>query len=181
MVEFGSQVTIGMVEGKTITQAVMSVDKSDIAVAAVAGAATGGISLLRNAGTATKVAIAVGEDVIKTRTGERRAAVSGTGIVISVGTSGFGETAAGIAKKAAQNTDVARSLRQQASRAENIANSGRARESQTRRAQQARAAATNYGGGNVANSVQNVGQGATSTAAQAAEKRRQQAQQRKKE
>ncbi|MCL4213239.1 MAG: hypothetical protein KJZ74_04935 [Gemmatimonadales bacterium] len=143
---FGVELASQLVQGKGI-------DGKDLLVATAAGAATAGFSALRVGGSLARASINaagnVAEEALKAKIG--RTEEYGLADVVSDGTVGlfFGGVAE-LGSATAKRSDTGRELVRQARRAERIAEDGRPRPSQTRRAQQARQEAERYGEGAVA-------------------------------
>jgi RHS repeat-associated protein len=159
VVELGSQITVSMaVKNMSFGEAISNVDLADVGVAAGVGLMTGGLSSLKSVGTLAKIGISAAGDAaegaIKANVGEGPPSeytiengVLDASVAIVAGS--IGE----VGKEVAQMTGKAKELNKTAQKSENVANKGRPREAQTKRAAAARKAAQTYGEGNVATTV----------------------------
>ncbi|MDD5703237.1 MAG: RHS repeat-associated core domain-containing protein [Dehalococcoidales bacterium] len=170
--EAGSQVVESMHNGQTFSEACSSIDKSDVMIAAGAGAITGGLSAVNAVSTAVKiakvgvsVATNIGEGAVKAGTGSNTEQY-GIGDALVDGTLGAaGELGGILGKKAAQasNTQTLKTLKNDARKAANTAAKGRPRPAQTASAVATQKKVDNYGSGVIATSASQTAQGAAKT------------------
>jgi RHS repeat-associated protein len=147
--EIGGQIAVGMVEGKSFGDAVGGIDWSDVGVSTALGAATSGLSAIKAIGTAGKIGIAVASNVaegaIQANTGTTTSEYGAGEAAVDAITGLGGGVAGEVVSDAAKTSKKAGQLTKAAKKAQNIADAGRPRAAQTKRAAVAAKKASQYG------------------------------------